>query len=90
MVNTAFMMGGALALAILASVAAARTDSLTSSGEGELAALNGGYRLAFLIGAIFSLASAVLAASLLRASAPAPGGEPSQEVAAPAMLEGER
>ena len=37
-VNTAFMMGGALALAALASVAAARSDSLRSSGDDELAA----------------------------------------------------
>ena len=31
-VNTAFMMGGALGLAVLASLAASRTDSLTASG----------------------------------------------------------
>ena len=32
-VNTAFMMGGALGLAILASLAASRTDSLVASGD---------------------------------------------------------
>ena len=32
-VNTSFMMGGALGLAVLASVAASRTDSLLASGE---------------------------------------------------------
>src|SRR6266513_253583 len=52
-VNTAFMMGGALGLAILASLAAARTDSLASSGHSHLAALNGGYHIAFLVGALF-------------------------------------
>ena len=36
-VNTSFMMGGALGLAILASLAASRTDSLVGSGEGALA-----------------------------------------------------
>ena len=41
-VNTSFMMGGALGLAILASLAAFRTDSLLAAGEGPLAALNGG------------------------------------------------
>src|SRR4029077_18434044 len=41
-VNTAFMMGGALGLAVLASLAASRTDSLRSGGHGELSALVGG------------------------------------------------
>ena len=42
-VNTAFMMGGALGLAVLASLAASRTETLTSDGSSELAALAGGY-----------------------------------------------
>ena len=49
------MLGGALGLAMLASVAAARTESLTSAGEATLEALNGGYHLAFLIGAAFAV-----------------------------------
>ena len=49
-VNTSFMMGGALGLAVLASLAASRTDTLLASGEGQLAALTGGYHLAFLVG----------------------------------------
>src|SRR5438309_8322963 len=51
-VNTAFMMGGALGLAVLASLAASRTDSLRAAGDGRLAALTGGYHAAFLAGAI--------------------------------------
>ncbi|MGB8004567.1 MAG: DHA2 family efflux MFS transporter permease subunit, partial [Gaiellaceae bacterium] len=50
-VNTSFMMGGALGLSILASLAASRTDSLRGSGQGALDALNGGYHAAFLVGA---------------------------------------
>ena len=65
-VNTAFMMGGALGLAVLASVAAARTESLEASGETAVAALNGGYHVAYVLGAIFIVASAVVAALLLR------------------------
>jgi hypothetical protein len=65
-VNTAFMMGGALGLAILASVADSRTDSLRASGEGALEALNGGYHLAFLIGAVFAAAAALVGAVFLR------------------------
>jgi len=55
-VNTSFMMGGALGLAILASVAAIRSDFLIKSGHGSLAALNDGYHLAFLLGAAFAAA----------------------------------
>jgi EmrB/QacA subfamily drug resistance transporter len=65
-VNTAFMMGGALGLAILASLAASRTDSLRASGNSHLAALTGGYHIAFLVGAVFAGAAAVLGAALLR------------------------
>ena len=65
-VNTAFMMGGALGLAILVSLAASRTDSLRASGDGPLAALNGGYHLAFLVGALFAAGAAVVGSVLLR------------------------
>jgi EmrB/QacA subfamily drug resistance transporter len=65
-VNTSFMMGGALGLAILASLAAARTNSLLASGDSHLTALNGGYHVAFLVGALFAALAAVLGAALLR------------------------
>jgi EmrB/QacA subfamily drug resistance transporter len=69
-VNTAFMMGGALGLAVLASVAGARTHDLEAGGSGHLAALTGGYHAAFLVGAIFALAAAALGAGVLRARMP--------------------
>ena len=65
-VNTSFMMGGALGLAVLASLAASRTESLSAGGEGALAALTGGYHLAFLVGALFAGGAAILGAALLR------------------------
>jgi EmrB/QacA subfamily drug resistance transporter len=65
-VNTSFMMGGALGLAVLASLAESRTDSLRASGEGALTALTGGYHAAFLLGAVFAAAAAALGAFLLR------------------------
>jgi MFS family permease len=71
-VNTAFMMGGALGLAILASLAASRTGSLLTSGDDARTALNGGYHAAFLAGAIFAVAAAVIGGVLLRATAAAP------------------
>jgi EmrB/QacA subfamily drug resistance transporter len=71
-VNTAFMMGGALGLAILASLAASRTGSLLTSGDDARTALNGGYHAAFLAGAIFAVAAAVIGGVLLRTTAAAP------------------
>ena len=52
--------------AILASLAAARTNSLLASGDSHLTALNGGYHVAFLVGALFAALAAVLGAALLR------------------------
>ncbi len=76
-VNTAFMMGGALGLAVLASVAASRTSTLRDAGDDRLVALTGGYHAAFLAAAAFAIAAAVLASVLLRAGvqAPAHAGE---------------
>jgi EmrB/QacA subfamily drug resistance transporter len=78
-VNTAFMMGGALGLAVLASVAASRTSTLSAT-EDHLTALTGGYHLAFLVGAIFAATGAVLSATLLR-GARMPAHEPAGELA---------
>jgi len=69
-VNTSFMMGGALGLAILASVAASRTEALAAT-HGHLAALTGGYHVAFMIGALFAGAAAVIGGTRLRVGAPA-------------------
>jgi MFS family permease len=76
-VNTAFMMGGALGLAVIASVAASRTDSLLADGGAPLEALNGGYHVAFLLGAVLAAVGAAIGAAFLRphpmtAHAPAP------------------
>jgi hypothetical protein len=59
-----------LGLAVLASLAASRTDALLGDGESLAAALTGGYHLAFLVGAFFAAAAALLGAVLLRVQAP--------------------
>lgn len=64
-VNTAFMMGGALGLAVLASVAAAVTGS-QELGTTAAAALNEGYQTAFNLGAIFAALAAVISYVMLR------------------------
>jgi EmrB/QacA subfamily drug resistance transporter len=69
MVNTAFMMGGALGLAVLASLAAARSTALVAAQSDTIAALASGYQLAFLLGALFALAAAALGGIALRTPA---------------------
>jgi predicted MFS family arabinose efflux permease len=81
LVNTSFMMGGALGLAILASVAASRSEALLASGDSHLTALTGGYQAAFLIGAVFAVAAAVLAAVVLRRGTGSATAEPGQTAA---------
>jgi len=78
------MMGGALGLAVLASVASSRTDSLTKSGEGHLAALTGGYHISFLLGAIFALSAAAIGVTFMRVSAATAGAHAAPEFAAEA------
>jgi EmrB/QacA subfamily drug resistance transporter len=86
-VNTAFMMGGALGLAVLASLAASRTDSLRAAGDGPLAALVGGYHLAFLVGAVFAAAAAGIGVAVLRPGRMAAGHDHEAIAAEPAPAE---
>ena len=69
-VNTAFMMGGALGLAVLASAAAARTHGMSAAGAQLPLALTGGYNLAFLLGAVFAAVAGLLGGLLLRTASP--------------------
>jgi EmrB/QacA subfamily drug resistance transporter len=63
LINTTQQVGGALGLAILAAVANAATDN--SDAASHLVALNDGFRIAFLVGAGFALAGAILASVLI-------------------------
>ncbi|MBX3619577.1 MAG: DHA2 family efflux MFS transporter permease subunit [Rhizobacter sp.] len=69
-VNTAFMMGGSLGLAVLASLADARRDALLGAGASAPVALSGGYGVAFVVGACFATAAALIGGGLLRVSRP--------------------
>ncbi len=51
LVNTSAQVGGALGLAVLATLSATRTEHLLAGGSSTAAALVGGYHLAFLVGA---------------------------------------
>jgi MFS family permease len=65
-VNTSFMMGGALGLAILASVADAQTDRSVSSGINAVNSLNAGYHMAFAGGAVLTALAGISGALLIR------------------------
>jgi EmrB/QacA subfamily drug resistance transporter len=66
LVNTTVQVGGAIGLAVLATLATSRTDSLRADGESVAASLNAGYHLAFLIGAALVAAAIVAAVVVLR------------------------
>jgi EmrB/QacA subfamily drug resistance transporter len=84
-VNTSFMMGGALGLSVLASVAASRTSTLVSDGQGQLEALTGGYHAAFLVGAVFALTAAIAGYTLIREGAPVAAHAHGEPVGDPAV-----
>jgi EmrB/QacA subfamily drug resistance transporter len=86
-VNTSFMIGGALGLAVLASVADSRTQTLLDAGDSSLAALTGGYQIAFLLGAVCAISAGVLGGLLLRAGLHAPAQEGEEATGVPATAE---
>jgi sugar phosphate permease len=88
LVNTSVQVGGAVGLAVLATFATSRTSDLRAGGATMSAALNGGYHLAYLIGAGLVLAATVVALTVLRpvrsgapAGARAAAGEPCADAA---------
>jgi MFS family permease len=86
LVNTSVQVGGAIGLAVLATLATDRTDGLLEDGESLAAALNSGYHLAYLIGAALVAVATVIAIKVFRSEAPdaarAPAGEPAYDEAA--------
>jgi EmrB/QacA subfamily drug resistance transporter len=78
LVNTSRQMGGALGLAILATVATARTDSFAGHGA---AALTAGYQRAFEIGAGFAVAGLLVALFVLRTERAVTAREPAAALA---------
>jgi EmrB/QacA subfamily drug resistance transporter len=66
LVNTTTQVGGAFGLAVLATLASERTDGLLGGGTSHDAALNSGYHLAYLIGAVLTVAAVVVAVVVLR------------------------
>jgi EmrB/QacA subfamily drug resistance transporter len=74
LINTSVQVGGAIGLAVLATLATERTGALRADGESVNAALNGGFHLAYLIGAALVVAAIVAAARVLRTGEQAQAG----------------
>ncbi len=81
LVNTTLQVGGALGLAVLATLSTTRSGGLLSGGASTASALTGGYHLAFAIGAGLVLAAIVLAVALPRAESGLMAGQERTEVA---------
>jgi predicted MFS family arabinose efflux permease len=77
LVNTSVQVGGAIGLAVLATLATERTDNLVAAGESAASALNSGYHLAYLTGAGLVVVAIAIAVSVLRVRVPA--GPPETE-----------
>jgi EmrB/QacA subfamily drug resistance transporter len=71
LINTSVQVGGAIGLAVLATLASERTGALRAGGDSVNAALNGGFHLAYLIGAALVGVAIVVALIVLRSGSPA-------------------
>jgi EmrB/QacA subfamily drug resistance transporter len=74
LVNTTAQVGGALGLAVLATLSSTRSADLLASGHGVANSLVGGYHLAFWIATGLIIAAIAIGAALLK-STPMPQGE---------------
>jgi EmrB/QacA subfamily drug resistance transporter len=70
LVNTSAEVGGAIGLAVLATLSATRSDSLIAGGTATASALTSGYHLAFLIGAGLVLAAVAVAVAVIEPDSP--------------------
>ncbi len=82
LVNTSMQVGGAIGLAVLATLSTERSDNLIAEGVSQASALNSGYHLAYLVGAGLAAIAVAIAIFVLR-PVPLPShGEPDADVEA--------
>jgi EmrB/QacA subfamily drug resistance transporter len=91
-VNTSMQVGGAVGLAVLATLSTERTESLEAAGHSVASALTSGYHVAYLVGAGLAFCAVLIAIFVLK-SEPRPqmGGEGPADAATerePAAVEG--
>ena len=70
LVNTTAQVGGAVGLAVLATLSATRSDTLTAEGKPLAEALTGGYQLAFVVGLALAFAALLVAVFVIKPVAP--------------------
>jgi MFS family permease len=70
LVNTSVQVGGAIGLAVLATFAGERTANLQAAGVDHASALNSGFHLAYLIGAVLVAAAIALSVIVFRQPRP--------------------
>jgi hypothetical protein len=85
-VNTSLQVGGAVGLAVLATLSATRTENLLGDGEPAAEALVGGYRFAFVVAAGIVVVAVGIASTVLRSEVRA-AAEVEAEVGDPAYSE---
>jgi MFS family permease len=78
-INTTVQVGGAVGLAVLATLSTERSERLLADGENAASALNSGYHLAYLIGAVLTVVAIVVAFVVLRSQKAEPAEEPAHE-----------
>jgi sugar phosphate permease len=69
-VNTSTQVGGAIGLAVLATIAAQQTGDHLASGDTPAEALNSGFHTAYLVGTLLVVVAIGLALALLRPAKP--------------------
>jgi EmrB/QacA subfamily drug resistance transporter len=81
LVNTSVQVGGAIGLAVLATLATERTEVALADGDSPAEALNSGYHVAYLVAAGLVVVAVVVALNTLRSPAVAAEPEPAEEFA---------
>jgi EmrB/QacA subfamily drug resistance transporter len=86
-VNTSMQVGGAIGLAVLATLSTERTESLLGDGESLAQALTSGYHVAYLIGAGLATIAVAIAVLVLRSPRPEEMAPPQEGELEPAYSE---
>jgi EmrB/QacA subfamily drug resistance transporter len=87
LVNTSMQVGGAIGLAVLATLSGERTQSLLDDGQSQAQALTSGYHVAYLVGAILAAIAVAIAVFVLQAPQPGAMPVPQEEESEPAYQE---
>jgi EmrB/QacA subfamily drug resistance transporter len=87
LVNTTVQVGGAVGLAVLATLSATRTDNLIAGGTSKPEALTSGYHLGFIIGASLVGAAVAVAVTVIRPEGAVAAPAHAQDGADPALPE---